>query len=132
MLRLCWKPPVAASVLAAAIATMAEGSPIKHFYPSIERTAGQANGLFLKTHGSHSACRNGVYGRSKDGWHRHIDGTAYRCAPPSTDAPQRFGPSSAGKGPRSGAPGQKTGTSPVFGPKPSGQKTAPTAIPKRK
>jgi hypothetical protein len=121
MLRVRWKPAVAALAFAVAIASMAEGSPIRHFRPSIETKTSEASGLVVMAHGSHSACRYGRYGKSKE-WHRHDGGAVYRCAPP-----QRFGPSSNS---RQGSSGQRTGPTPIPGPKP--QKTAPTPVPKRR
>lgn len=131
-----WKTAVAALAFAAAIASMAEGSPAGRFRPFKESATSEASGLVVKAHGSHIACRYGKYGKSKEGWHRH-DGGVYRCAPASTEAPQRFGPSSTGKGSRPGSSGQRT-TPPSSGQKPgttppsSGQKTSPTPIPKRR
>ena len=122
MLRVRWKPAVAALAFAVAIASMAEGSPTRHFRPSIETETSEASGLVVMAHGSHSACR---YGRSKEEWHRHDGRAVYRCAPASTEAP-----SSTGKKSRQGSSGQRTGPTPIPGPKP--QKTAPTPVPKRK
>jgi hypothetical protein len=129
MLGVVWKTAVATLAFAVAIVSMAEGSPVGHFRPSME-SATEASGLVVKAHGSHIACRYGKYGKSKEGWHRH-DGGAYRCAPASTEAPQRFGPSSTGRDSRQRSSGQRTG--PTATPNiPSGQKTSPTPIPKRR
>jgi hypothetical protein len=127
MLRVRWKTALAIA-FAAATTSMAEGSPAGHLRASMERAISEAGGLVLRTHGSHLKCRYGKHGKSKEEWHRHDRGATYPCAPPSKDV-QRFDPSPAGKGSRSGPSGQKMGTSPVFGPPASpGPKTGTSPV----
>jgi hypothetical protein len=149
MLRARWKTAVVAVAFAAAVASMAEGSPAGHLRPSVESAISEMSGLVVKAHGSHDACRHGKYAKAKKGWHRHGGGAVYRCAPEPAEAPQPFGGTYTGKGSRPGSSGPKTGTSPVFGPPASsgpktgtspvfgppassGQKTAPTTGAKRR
>jgi hypothetical protein len=127
MLRVRWKTALAIA-FAAATTSMAAGSPAGHLRASMERAISEAGGLVLRTHGSHLKCRYGKHGKSKEEWHRHDRGATYPCAPPSKDV-QRFEPSTAGKGSISGPSGQKTGTSPVFGPPASaGPKTGTSPV----
>jgi hypothetical protein len=137
MLRERWKPVVATAALAVAIASMAEGAPATHLARPMQDLTPEAGGLVMKTHGTHTACRFGSYGKSQ-GWHRHDRRGTYPCAPPSSAATQQQsnptgrGVRTGGPGGSSGPSGPKTGTSPVFGPpaKPSttssGPKTNPT------
>jgi len=112
---------------AAATTSMAEGSPAGHLRVSMERAMSELGGLVVTTHGSHLKCRYGKHGKSKEEWHRHDRGAVYPCAAPS-EVP-RFGPSPTGKSSRSGPSGQKTGTSPVFGPPASsGPKTGTSPV----
>jgi hypothetical protein len=146
MLRVRWKPVVATAALAVAVASMAEGAPARHLARAMQDLMPEAGDLVMKTHGSHTACRFGTYGKTQ-GWHRHDRRGTYPCAPPSSAATQQQS-SPTGRGVRTGAPGgssgpsgPKTGTSPVFGPpasppKPSttssGPKTNPTPYIKRR
>ena len=130
MLRVHWKTGVAAIAFAAANTSAAEGSPAGHLRRSMESTMSEVSGLVVRTHGSHLKCRYGKHGKSKEEWHRHDRRATYPCAPPRLrtcnglalrplERARRSGPSS----------GQRTGTSPVFGPPASpGPKTGTSPI----
>src|SRR4051794_29743623 len=100
MLRVIWKKVATVALAAMATASVAEGSP-NSLQPFTDR---DANNLVAKAHGSHSICVYGEYreaGKRTEGWHQHLRGEAYRCAPGSPDkatgTPQRS-PGDVGRG----------------------------------
>jgi hypothetical protein len=141
---------VAALAVSAAAATLAQGAPAGHLR-SMSEAAAEADGVVIRTHGSHTACRFGSFGKAKEGWHRHVGKAVYPCAPEATTAPpsslptaRGWRPDTPGQGSRTSAPlGPKTGTTPIYGPpatpKPGSStsqspllKTAPTQYHSRK
>jgi hypothetical protein len=118
-----------------AAASLAEAAPA-----SMERAAGGAHSLVVKVHGTHTTCRYGAYGRGKEGWHRHVSGNTYPCAPEyTTTPPPAYAPTGRGWSPDgpgrpaaspsgpSGASGQKTGPGWVYAPAPKPPKVGPSS-----